>query len=105
MKNLLLILGRTLTDNLVVKVARRMASASDLRELGIIGLEMSPAVIEGIMSDHRHDISEAAYKVLTRWSVSQPNRREAYANLCEGFQKIGRPVYMEMLREEGWLKK
>ena len=92
-----------MTDVGLFNVTRRMVSASDLRELGIIGLEMSPAVIEGIIMDHRHDISEAAYKVLNLWLSSQPDRKEAYTNLCEVFQKIKRPVYIEILREEGWL--
>ena len=103
LKTLLLISDRTLKDDMLINVARRMVSAIDLRELGIIGLEMSPAVIEGTIMDHRHDISEAAYKVLKHWLDSQFDRKEAYKNLCEGFQKIKRPAYIEILREEGWL--
>ena len=101
LKNLLLISGRTLTHDMLVNVARRMANASDLRKLGIIGLEMSPAVIEKSIMDYRPDISEAAYKVLERWLNSQPDRREAYTNLCECFKRINRPDYIEIIREEG----
>ena len=105
LKNLLLISGGTLTDSMVVNVARRMVSESDLRSLGIVGLEMSPSVIEGIMWDNRFGIGEAAHMVLKRWLASQPDRKEAYTNLCEGFQKIKRAAYIEILKEEGALEK
>ena len=88
-----------LTDSDILKLSMRLTNKSDLRILGV-GLRLESYVIESIMYDNRNDISNAAYRMLNEWYMSQANRKIAYTNLHDALECAGMRFLAYELREQ-----
>ena len=68
---------KTLTDELLRNVSGHITNTTQLRSLAR-QLKVDDRITESIITDHKGDINEAAFKLLLHaWEMSQPNRTEA----------------------------
>ena len=67
---------------LVLKVAGKITSESDLVHLGVTGLKIKYDRIKSALTNHPKDIQSATHDVLYNWVKSQLSRAEAFQELC-----------------------
>ena len=70
----------------MLELSRRITSATELEDLGIMGLGLPENVIKTAVYDKK-EIQSAAYDVLSTWLKQQNNRREAYTTLHAGLKR------------------
>ena len=70
-----------------MKVADRITSESDLVHLGVTGLKVKYDRIKSTLTNYSKDIQSATHHVLFTWVKSQPNRVEAFEEICNGLRK------------------
>ena len=64
-----------------------ITSKAQLRHLGIIGLGLKKEVVDTALYNHRTNIEDAAYNVVTTWSLQWRHRSEAFTNLIASLRK------------------
>ena len=74
-------LSDELDDSHVFELSKRIASQSELLNLGINGLRLPENIIEAALYRHPKDIQDAAHDVLREWVKRQSNRVDAYHSL------------------------
>ena len=72
---------------MLVKLSHEICDVSQLMELAILGLDMSPSTVKSQITNHPGDFNEAVHVVLSKWRTSQSNDYDAYKNLCDALVK------------------
>ena len=70
-----------LEDTHILEPSTRITNTQDLLNLGIKGLKLPRHIIQSAVHNHKHNIQEAAYAVLTTWANQQETVLEAYVNI------------------------
>ena len=76
----------TLEDSHLVHLSEMITSKAQLRSLGIIGLGLKKEVVDTALHNHR-TIEDAAYNVVSTWSLQWTHRSEAFTNLIASLRK------------------
>ena len=79
-------LAGTLEDSHLVHLSQMITSKAQLRHLGIIGLKLKKEVVETALHNHR-TIGDAAYNVVSMWTLQWQHRSEAFTNLIASLRK------------------
>ena len=75
----------SLEDEHIWKLAERITSEQQLKDLGLKVLQIRDFKIESALTDKRN-INPAAHRVLQTWVSGQNNPCEAYTNLVSGLR-------------------
>ena len=85
-----------LTDARLWELSQYFTNNSDLREIGLIGLQIPSRTLEKhIWNSNR--ITEAAYKVLNDWRNTQPDTATAHRNLLKALDTARKPFLKQAL--------
>ena len=68
---------------------RTLTVESDLRKLGLEGLDLKSGDVNQHITNHPNDIVAAAFRMLDTWCQAQTNRTVAYKKMCEALICVG----------------
>ena len=66
---------------MLLKLAKRVTTRTDVHKLSIVGLRMEPEGVIIHTLKNRNDINKAMFGILVDWRDTQPDLRTAYINL------------------------
>ena len=89
-----------MTAQMERNLARHIVSASDLRDLGIMGLGVRQYVIDTALRDSTGDVTKAALRVIRAWSSEYTDKEQAYRVLRESLRRINRTSWIKALTED-----
>ena len=95
--------GPSLTEDMIVKLSRRITNKTDLKKLGVSGLKMDGFEVDGIIQKHINDgITPAADEMLTTWRVEVGDDEKAYQKLHEalGSKDVKMALFRKALNVE-----
>ena len=76
-----------LEDAHVLELSTRITNKQELMNLGINGLNLPRHTIQAALYNHRNNITDAAYAVISDWALQYKTKSEAYVDIIAGLQK------------------
>ena len=80
-----------------LNLAACIGSEEDLRDLGTLGFEVPPGIIDSVLHNQRTIIKAAAAEVIKQWAREQEDKEKAYEDLVGILKKIGRNAWVNEL--------
>ena len=69
-------------------LSQHLSDRSALRDLAIKGLHIKSSVANNILTNNPHEITEAAYRILNEWRMTQADGMRAYINLRDALNSV-----------------
>ena len=79
------------------KLSKQIVSISDLREVGIAGLNMPSNSVERHIKDSPNRLTSAAYSLLREWFVQQPDVETAQNNMEKALRDTRKYMWMQIV--------
>ena len=76
-----------LTENHIVQLSERMATETEVRNLGMSVLKLSRCEVQSALTSNSKDIQSAASEVLHKWLLQQESRQQALRNLIDSLRE------------------
>ena len=86
-----------LTDKKLHALSTKITKTSELRKLGINGLNLKAEEVEAPITNNPVDINTAAYEMLSGWYKGQPDTKTAFKNLCGALREAKMGLLIETL--------
>ena len=90
---------------MVWDLATHITTEYVLRTLALFGLGESDPTIDTSLQN-KHDINDAAHKVLVSWRRKQDNKKVVYSNLCDALRhkKVDVSLHIKQALKPHWQK-
>ena len=92
--------GKNMFEKKLFELSKQFVSISDLREVGITGLNMPSHSVERHIRDSPNRLTSAAYSVLREWFIQQPDVETARKNMEKALRDTRKYMWIQIVWSE-----